>query len=62
MVINLLNSPAEETIQMIKNHDSLKGLKTVQEDKFLIVEHTAFYCGSLRTIETVEELAKVMHQ
>lgn len=60
LVINLLNSPASGTIEAMKNHDSLKNLDAVKNDRFLIIEHTAFYCGSIRTVEAIEELSKIM--
>jgi iron complex transport system substrate-binding protein len=63
LVVNLKNSPAVDTIDAIKNHPNLKNLKAVKNDKFLIIEHTAFYCGSMQTIDAVERLnAVIMEQ
>lgn len=60
MVIDLANSPAEETIEAIKAQSSLENVTAVKNESFLVIEHAAFYCGCLRTIEAVEALADMM--
>lgn len=60
LVIDLKNSPAEETIAAMKAHASLQNVEAVKNDNFLVIEHAAFYCGCLRTIEAVEALADLM--
>ena len=62
MVIDLTASPADETIAAIKANESLKNVTAVKNDNFLVIEHAAFYCGCLRTIEAVESLADLMVQ
>lgn len=62
LAVNLKKSPAEETIKTIKEHPSLKNLNAVKNNKFLIIEHTAFYCGSLQTIESIEALHSLISE
>lgn len=62
LVINMDNSPAEKTINAMKKHPSLQKVNAVKNNKFLVIEHTAFYCGNLRTIESIEQLSKLIQK
>lgn len=60
LVVNQFTSPADETIAAMKANDSLKTVEAVKNDRFIIIEHAAFYCGGMRTIEAIEELSELM--
>jgi ABC-type Fe3+-hydroxamate transport system substrate-binding protein len=45
-----------------KEDPSLKNLNAVKNDKFLVIEHTAFYCGSLQTIDSIEALNSLINE
>ncbi|WP_125154270.1 ABC transporter substrate-binding protein [Clostridium rectalis] len=62
LVINMNNSPANKTIEAMKKNPSLQKVNAVKNNKFLIIEHTAFYCGSLRTIDSIEDLYEIIHK
>ncbi len=62
LAINLIKRPAADAIKAMKEHPSLQKVNAVKNNKFLIIEHTAFYCGCLRTIESIEELAELLHK
>lgn len=60
LVVNQFTSPAEDTIAAIKANESLQKIEAVKNDRFLVIEHAAFYCGGMRTIEAIEDLSEIM--
>ena len=60
LVVNQFTSPAEDTIAAIKANESLQKVEAVKNDRFLVIEHAAFYCGGMRTIEAIEDLSEIM--
>lgn len=60
LVVNQFTSPAEETIAAIRANESLQKVEAVKNDRFLVIEHAAFYCGGMRTIEAIEDLSEIM--
>ena len=62
LAINLEKRPAREAIKAMKENAGLQKVKAVKNDNFLVIEHAAFYCGCLRTIESIEKLAELIHQ
>ena len=57
IVIDMSSSRAADTIAAIKENPILKTMDCVKNDKFVPLDHVAFYCGGPRTIETIENLA-----
>ena len=60
LVVNQFPAPAEDTIAAMKANPSLQKVEAVKNDRFLVIEHAAFYCGGMRTIEAIEDLADIM--
>ncbi|MGN0185249.1 MAG: ABC transporter substrate-binding protein [Aristaeellaceae bacterium] len=60
LVVNQFTSPAEDTIAAMKANESLQRVEAVKNDRFLVIEHAAFYCGGMRTIEAIEALSDIM--
>ncbi|MEA4892520.1 MAG: ABC transporter substrate-binding protein [Peptococcaceae bacterium] len=58
VILDLSSSPAQEKIDAIKANPTLQSIKAVQNDRFVVLDHAAFYCGGPRTIEAVETLAR----
>lgn len=50
VILDLSSSPAQETIGAIKANSVLQSLQAVQNDRFIVLDHAAFYCGGPRTI------------
>lgn len=55
-VIDTATTPVERKLTALRKHKVLQKLKAVRENKIFVVQHRAFYCGSLRTVEAVEEM------
>ena len=62
LVVNQLTNPADKTIEMIKQNPQLQNLEAVKNNRFMVVEHAAFYCGSMRTIDAIDELSATITQ
>ena len=58
VILDLSSSPAQEKIDAIKANPVLQSLQAVQNDRFVVLDHAAFYCGGPRTIEAIETLAE----
>ena len=58
VVIDTETTPVERKIKALREHKVLQKLKAVRENKIFVVQHRAFYCGSLRTVEAVEAMHK----
>ena len=58
VVIDTANTPIAEKIKALHEHKVLKKIKAVRNNKIFVVQHRAFYCGSLRTVEVVEDMQK----
>ena len=58
IILDLSSSPAQEKIDAIKANPVLQSLQAVQNDRFVVLDHAAFYCGGPRTIEAIETLAE----
>lgn len=58
VVIDTGNIPVAKKLQALRQHRVLRKLRAVRNNRFFVIEHRAFYCGSLRTVEAVEELAR----
>ena len=54
-------SPAQEKIDAIKANPTLQNIKAVQNDRFVVLDHAAFYCGGPRTVEAIETLAAAFY-
>lgn len=62
MVIDTANTPVAKKLQALRRHKVLGKLKAVRNNRFFVLEHRAFYCGSLRTVEAVEALAQYIKE
>lgn len=60
LVVNQFTAPAADTIAAMKANPSLQRIEAVKNDRFLVIEHAAFYCGGFRTIEAIEALSELM--
>ena len=58
VVIDTETTPVNDKIKALCEHKVLNRLKAVRNNKIFVVQHRAFYCGSLRTVETVEAMQK----
>lgn len=58
VVIDTGTTPVEAKIKALYAHKVLSKLKAVRNNKIFVVQHRAFYCGSLRTVEAVEAMQK----
>lgn len=58
VVIDTSTTPVANKIKALHEHKVLRKVKAVRENKIFVVQHRAFYCGSLRTVEAVEAMHK----
>lgn len=58
IVIDTETTPVADKIKALHAHKVLSRLKAVRNNKIFVVQHRAFYCGSLRTVEAVEAMQK----
>lgn len=58
VVIDTGTTPVDDKIKSLRGHKVLNRLKAVRNNKIFVVQHRAFYCGSLRTVEAVEAMQK----
>ena len=61
VILDLSSSPAQEKIDAIKANPTLQNIKAVQNDRFVVLDHAAFYCGGPRTVEAIETLAAAFY-
>lgn len=61
VILDLSSSPAQEKIDLIKADPNLQNIKAVQNNRFVVLDHAAFYCGGPRTVEAIESLAKAFY-
>ena len=57
IILDLSSSPAQEKIDAIKANPVLQNITAVKNDRFVVLDHAAFYCGGPRTVEAIEYLA-----
>ena len=57
-MIDTETTPVADKIKALHAHKVLSRLKAVRNNKIFVVQHRAFYCGSLRTVEAVEAMQK----
>lgn len=61
LIVNMPESPATKKIDLLRHNPALRHVKAIQNDNFAEIDHMAFYCGSTRTLDAIEQLhAKVM--
>lgn len=58
LLIDTETVPVESKIKALRKHKVLQKLAAVRNNKIFVIKHRAFYCGSLRSVEAVEELQK----
>lgn len=58
IVIDTATTPVACKIKALHEHKVLKKIKAVRNNKIFVVQHRAFYCGSERTVEAVEDMHK----
>lgn len=58
IVLDLSTSPAQEKIDAILENPTLQNINAVKNNRFVVLEHSAFYCGGPRTFEAIETLAE----
>ena len=58
IVIDTVTTPVAGKIKALHEHKVLSRLKAVRNNKIFVVQHRAFYCGSERTVEAVENMHK----
>lgn len=58
IVIDTATTPVAGKIKALHEHKVLKKIKAVRNNKIFVVQHRAFYCGSERTVEAVEDMHK----
>lgn len=58
IVIDTATTPVAGKIKALHEHKVLKRIKAVRNNKIFVVQHRAFYCGSERTVEAVENMHK----
>lgn len=59
-IILLVDTPensADKKIEALKSNHVLRNVKAIKNNHFLAIEHAAFYCGSIRTLDAIEYLA-----
>lgn len=58
IVIDTATTSVAGKIKALREHKVLKKIKAVRNNKIFVVPHRAFYCGSERTVEAVENMHK----
>ena len=58
LVIDTTTTSVAGKIKALREHKVLKNIKAVRNNKIFVVPHRAFYCGSERTVEVVENMRK----
>lgn len=60
LVVDTPRVRAVKKIQDMENNPILQNVNAVRNHKFLVIDQNAFYCGSPRTIEAIEQLQKLV--
>lgn len=60
LVIDTPKIRASKKIETMLQNPVLQNVNAVRNHRFLIIDQNAFYCGSIRTIEAIEELQKII--
>lgn len=62
LVVDTETTPVNSKIKALREHKVLKKLKAVRDNKIFIVKHRAFYCGSLRSVETIAAMQRYIKE
>jgi iron complex transport system substrate-binding protein len=58
LIINRIDSPAQEKIEALKANKSLANVDAIKDERFISVDYVDFYGGNYETMNTVERLAE----
>ena len=55
------NSSYDSKVEGLLANDSIQNVSAIKNKAFFKIQHTAFYCGGVRTVPTIEEMAKFFY-
>ena len=58
LLINSPTSPGDKKRDALKSNRILRHVSAIKYDRFLIIDQSTFYCGSMRTLDDIERLRK----
>lgn len=56
MIVNMPGNKANEQIKKLRNNPVVQHVKAIEQNHFFIIDYSAFYCGSYRTILALNDL------